>query len=89
MSVPVQVDIPFEVEAGKALYLGEIQAHLMDCSGFSSFDIRISDAWERDRQLLEDTLKNVRPEEVVKQVVPCPKHVACTGPTPRVTQLQK
>lgn len=82
-SVSVRLDIPFQVEAGKAVYLGELHAGLLECSGWSSFNIQISDAWERDRQLLQSTLKNVRPEEVVKTLVQCPKSIACRGPTPR------
>jgi hypothetical protein len=81
-STEVGLRIPFQVEEGKAVYLGEVHARLLQCSGFSSFNLQINDAWERDRQLLQSALKNVPPDEVVKTLVPCPKNVACRGPTP-------
>ena len=81
-SASVGLDIPFQVEAGKAVYLGEVHASLLECSGFSSFNLQLNDAWERDRQLLQSALKNVPPEEVLKTLVQCPKGVACRGPKP-------
>ncbi|MBZ4417280.1 hypothetical protein [Myxococcus sp. RHSTA-1-4] len=80
--IRTHLDIPFRVEAGKAVYLGEIHASLLNCNGFPAYNLQISDAWERDRQFLQDELKNVRPEEVAKAVVQCPEKVACTGPMP-------
>nr|AYM53977.1 hypothetical protein [Pyxidicoccus sp.] len=74
--------IPFRVEAGKAVYLGEFHASLLNCNALPAYNLRISDAWERDRQFLQDELKNVRPEEVAKAGVQCPEKLACTGPTP-------
>jgi hypothetical protein len=80
--IRTHLGIPFRVEAGKAVYLGELHASLLNCNAFPSYNLQISDAWERDRQFLQDELKNVRPEEVAKTVVQCPEKLACRGPTP-------
>lgn len=62
--------IPFKVEPGKAIYLGELNVVFTNCDAFPSVELRVKDAWERDSQLYQKQMKNLRSEDVVKQLIP-------------------
>jgi hypothetical protein len=67
----LQRPISFPVEEGKAIYLGEIHLSYFNCQGNGpSVTIQTRDEWERDRQVLQKKLPNVRPEDVIKRVLP-------------------
>jgi hypothetical protein len=68
MAMPLE--LPFTVEAGKAIYLGEIHVRYLNCDTFPSVSLQVTDQWERDARLLQAQLPNVRPEEVVKRLLP-------------------
>ncbi|NMO15917.1 hypothetical protein HPC49_24235 [Pyxidicoccus fallax] len=59
---------PFEVEPGKAVYLGEIHVKLANCGPFPTITTVVTDQWERDRKLFEQKMKNVPAKEVVKRL---------------------
>ena len=67
---PLRSGIPFIVEKGQAVYLGEIHVSYLDCYGQPSIGLQVRDAWERDQHLIEKKLKNVRSEDVLKRVLP-------------------
>jgi hypothetical protein len=62
-------EIPFEVETGKAVYLGEIHVKLTHCDSIPVITTVVSDQWERDSKLFEQKMKNVRADEVVKRLL--------------------
>lgn len=60
----------FEVEAGKAIYLGEWHVQVSDCdSDFAKVALQVTDQWERDGKLVEQRMKNLRSDEVAKRLV--------------------
>jgi hypothetical protein len=59
----------FGVEAGKAVYLGEVHVKLTHCDATPSVTTSVSDQWARDSKLFEQKLKNVRADEVVKRLL--------------------
>ncbi|MFP2934143.1 hypothetical protein ACLESO_55260 [Pyxidicoccus sp. 3LG] len=62
--------IPFKVEEGKAVYLGELQMSYTNCNTHPAVGLAVKDAWERDLRLLLTKMPNLRPEDVIKQVLP-------------------
>jgi hypothetical protein len=66
-------NIPFEVKAGKAVYLGELHVHISGCgSGPTKFAINVTDQWERDGRLFQQRLETLRSEDVVKSLLTNP-----------------
>ena len=68
-STAMETRTPFEVEAGKAIYLGEVHIKLTQCGPVQSITTQVTDQWERDRTLSSLEMKNIRPEEVVKRLL--------------------
>ncbi|MCY1021935.1 hypothetical protein [Pyxidicoccus sp. MSG2] len=66
---PYGVYAPFEVEAGKAIYLGEVHVRRSCHSDPKGLVIQVTDQWERDGKLFEQRMKNLRSEDVVKRVI--------------------
>ncbi|QSQ22628.1 hypothetical protein JY651_47270 [Pyxidicoccus parkwayensis] len=64
------VQLPFAVEPGKAVYLGEVHVRYLNCDSFPTVSLQVTDQWERDSRLLQARLPNVRPEDVVKRLLP-------------------
>jgi hypothetical protein len=62
--------IPFTVDAGKAVYLGELHVRYINCDTFPSVSLQVTDQWERDAQLFQARVPNVRPDQVVKRLLP-------------------
>lgn len=61
---------PFEVEAGKAVYLGEVHVRISGCDSLPArVFIEVTDQWERDGRLFQQRVKNLRSEDVVKSVL--------------------
>jgi hypothetical protein len=61
---------PFEVEEGKAVYLGEVHVRISGCDSLpAKVAIEVTDQWERDGQLFQQRVKNLRSEDVVKSVL--------------------
>ncbi|WP_164020278.1 hypothetical protein [Pyxidicoccus trucidator] len=69
MPITKETRTPFEVEAGTAIYLGEVHFKLTNCGPFPSITTQVTDQWERDSQLLQQKMKNIRAEEVVKRLI--------------------
>jgi hypothetical protein len=64
------LNMVFSVREGKAVYLGEFNIRVPDCKGFT---YRIKDEWERDARLLSERIKNLRAEDLQKDLlVPSP-----------------
>ncbi|AKF86603.1 hypothetical protein MFUL124B02_30110 [Myxococcus fulvus 124B02] len=52
----------FTVKPGKVIYLGEVHV-TSDCTA------RVFDEWERDQKLVLERMKNLRPEDLEKQLL--------------------
>lgn len=62
--------VPFKVEEGKAIYLGEIHVRYINCDGWPAVTLEVKDEWERDSQLFQQQMKHLRSEDVIKRVMP-------------------
>lgn len=61
------LDIPFTVEAGKAYYLGELTISFLPNCG--DLKVTVRNQRERDLDLFAKRMKNVRPDQVVDQIL--------------------
>ncbi|MBZ4416107.1 hypothetical protein [Myxococcus sp. RHSTA-1-4] len=65
-----QLYAPFEVEAGKVVYLGELHVRVSNCgSPPAKVAVQVTDQWERDGELFHQRMKNLRSEDVVKRLL--------------------
>jgi hypothetical protein len=59
----------FQVDAGKAVYLGEVHIKVANCGPAPSITTQVTDQWERDSKLFQAKMQNIRPEDVSKRLL--------------------